>query len=211
MIGLAIAIGLAALALLILWRVGVARAQLSLIGAALALGLAGYAWQGRPALHGKPAQIATGQRGDSYFEGERARWLPAFGPEAQWLTFADALIRQGATQSAVTAIRSGLKEKPNSLALWVGLGNALTAHGNGLVTPAAELAFNRAQAIDPKNPAPRLFLGEALLRSGQIDPAEQVWRDLLISAPKDASWRGEVAMRLLVIARLREMMAQAPR
>ncbi|MFW2830821.1 tetratricopeptide repeat protein [Sphingomonas sp. ID0503] len=207
MTGLLIAIALAAALLALTWRFArLDRGALTLLAAALAIGLAGYAWQGRPGLPGKPDTASTAQRPDSFFEKERFRWFTAVGLEGQWLTFADALIRQGATQSAVTAIRSGLRENPKSVALWTGLGNALTAHAEGLVTPAAQLAFDRAAALDPANPAPRLFLGEALLRSGQIDAAEAVWKRLLASAPADAPWRGEIEMRLFVTAKLREAM-----
>jgi cytochrome c-type biogenesis protein CcmH/NrfG len=57
------------------------------------------------------------------------------------------------------------------------------------MTPAATLAFDRAEALSPAHPATRFFRGLAIARSG--DPASGVamWREALAEAPADASWR----------------------
>lgn len=54
------AIGFAALALIALRLSGrCSRVALELAAAALLVGIAGYAWQGRPQLPGRPVQAAT--------------------------------------------------------------------------------------------------------------------------------------------------------
>ena len=210
MSGLIAAIIVASLAAAAIWRLGRLDFNgMTIILAALCTGLAGYAWQGKPGLPGKPGKENTETMGEAdSFAEERSHWLPSFGADGQWLTFADALNRAGMSRSAVTAMRSGVRENPRSPALWVGLGNALVLHADGLVTPAAALAFDRARMLDPQNPAPSIFEGEALLRSGDIDGAERMWVALYRRAPADARWRGEVATRLQVIQALRAMAAQ---
>ena len=59
-----------------------------------------------------------------------------------------------------------------SPALWVGLGNALVAHGEGLVSPAAAFAYRRAAQIAPEDPQAPYFYGLALAKSGQIARAK---------------------------------------
>lgn len=210
MTGLIIGIVLALAATLAAWRLGrLDFNAMTIVAAALCVGLAGYAWQGRPALPGKPGAEDAGSIGEATaFADERGHWLTSVGSDGQWLTFADALTRAGMSRSAVTAMKSGIAKSPNSPALWVGLGNALVVHADGLVTPAAQLAFDRARTLDPKSPAPSIFEGEALLRSGDIDGAERMWTSLYRRAPADAAWRGEVATRLQVIQALRAMAAQ---
>jgi cytochrome c-type biogenesis protein CcmH/NrfG len=47
-----------------------------------------------------------------------------------------------------------------------GLGNALVLHADGMMTPAAELAFQRAAKLAPDHPGPKFFYGLAW-RKGQ--------------------------------------------
>jgi cytochrome c-type biogenesis protein CcmH len=85
-------------------------------------------------------------------------------------------------------VQSGLRAHPDDYTLWVGLGNALVDHA-GVMTPAAELAYARAEKVAPWSPAPKFFHGLALLRSGQRDAALKEWKALLASAPAQAAWR----------------------
>jgi len=55
------AIGFAAICFVALWRSGrCSRQALEIVGAALLLGLAGYAWQGSPDMAGAPVSRAPG-------------------------------------------------------------------------------------------------------------------------------------------------------
>ncbi len=190
--------GIAALAFLALWRIaGLRGTALQLAGAALLIGIAGYAAQGTPGEPGAPHPPTTdAMQPDSVFATERKQFMGRFGTSAQWLDFADALHRMGRDRSAVTAIRSGLAERPNDPDLWVGLGNALVIHGGGLVSPAARLAFERARAIDPNHPGPSFFMGLAYAQAGQADKAIALWQDMLAKAPADAPWRRDVEQRI---------------
>jgi len=177
------------------------------VGAALLLALAGYAWQGRPAMAGAPkAPPATTQPlPDSAFAEMRPDLMGQFNNAAHWLTLAESYQRTGNTKEGAEIIQNALRRSPNNADLWVGLGNALVQHADGLMTPAAELAFDRALQIAPDHPGPRFFYGLALAQGGRFDEAEQTWRQLLASAPPSATWRGAIQEQLDALAQARAL------
>lgn len=196
-----------------LWRF-IARdaGAMQFLGAALLLALAGYAWQGRPALAGAPKPSVVRQQGaaDTAFANLRPELMGRFNNAAAWLTMAESYQRSGDTQSGVDIIRSALRQSPQNADLWVGLGNALVLHGDGLMSPAAEIAFNKASQIAPDHPGPRFFYGLALAQGGRYDEAEQTWRTLLASAPAGATWRGAIEQQLQALAAARASGQLAP-
>lgn len=191
----------AALVLATLWRFAHVRGStLELLASALLLGIAGYAWQGSPTLPGKPTPPrADPRQPESLFAQERGQFLERFTADAQILDAADAMHRNGMEAYGIALIRGALAKRPNSSDLWVGMGNALTLYADGLVTPAAELAFRRAAETSPNHPAPRYFLGLAYAQAGQIDRARSIWTELLARAPDNAPWRARVEQRLTQI------------
>jgi cytochrome c-type biogenesis protein CcmH len=185
-----------------LWRFGgLPRAALELVGAALFLGIAGYAWQGTPDEPGTnmTAMEKPGRPTDEVLAETRRQMSGRFGTDQQWLDVSDRFLELGQTQTAVLLARSGLRDNRNSPALWVGLGNALVAHGDGLVSPAAEFAYRRAAQLSPGDPAPAFFYGVALAQSGQTERAARVWRALLARSPQDAPWRPQLTAKLAEI------------
>lgn len=198
-------VALGAILLLALWRLGgFDRPAMQFLGAAVLLAFAGYAWQGEPGLAGQPVPPpARVELPDSEFAGAREAMLGRFDSASQWLTLAESYQRSGDTRSGVGIIRSGLRKSPNDADLWVGLGNALVLHADGMMTPSAELAFNRASSLAPEHPGPKFFYGLALAQGGKLDEAEAVWRALLEGAPEGAEWRTMVEERLAMLAQVR--------
>jgi cytochrome c-type biogenesis protein CcmH/NrfG len=146
--------------------------------AALVVALGGYALTGHPAL---PAAPPPASRPDLNahppFETERETRLQRFGEVGAWLTFADALIRADAAYTAVQGLRGAIDDRPGSADLWIGLGNALSMHGQR-VGAAATLAFDRAQTLAPDSVEPAFFRGLAMLETGDARGAAAVWRGL---------------------------------
>lgn len=192
---------LAGLVLIGLWRFGRLPANgLEYVGAALLLGVAGYAWQGTPDLAGSPTPPpAPTANGDSVFAQLRGRMSEKLGRDGQVLDTADAFHRNGLDAYAVGIIKGALEKRPKSADLWVGLGNAIVLHNRGVMSPAAQLAFQRAAQIDPKHPGPPFFMGLALAQAGQTAQAAEIWRGMLAQAPSDAPWRSDVETRLAQI------------
>ncbi|WP_073975799.1 tetratricopeptide repeat protein [Erythrobacter donghaensis] len=183
------------------------RHGLTLFGAALVFGLAGYAWQGSPGLPSspKPPTAQLGQQGEEMVEGRAALFDRTRPPD--YLVTSDAFARQGRFGDAAGLLQKGLKDNPNDLEGWLALGLALVGHADGFVTPAAVQAFARADAINPRHPGAAYFLGNAYLQSGKVVAARNVWKGLLERSPPDAPWREGLAAD---VARLDEMIARAP-
>lgn len=207
MTGWIIAAGLAAALLVILVALGrIPRATWEITAAAVLLGLAGYAWQGNPGLAGAPKKAESGKAGqfDEQLAEQRRGMAERYGPAGQWLMLSDGLGRQGKTKEAANVLLAGLKQSPNDANLWLGLGNALIAHADGVVSPSADFAYRRAMAIDPEAPAAPYFYGLALARAGQLQSARELWAPLATRAPTGSKIKAELELN---IARIDAMLA----
>jgi cytochrome c-type biogenesis protein CcmH len=179
--------GLIALSLTALWLLGLRGAMFKLAVAALLLGASGYALQGRPGLPGSPRPSAASHEAIP-LTAMRHAFFGDFTASEHWLMMSESMARRGNSADAAGILRSAVREHPGDPQLWIGLGNALVDHA-GVITPAAEFAYERAAKLAPGHPAAPFFLGLALARSGDRAGAVKLWKQLLAGAPADASWR----------------------
>ncbi|MEO6225084.1 MAG: hypothetical protein ABIO80_04470 [Sphingomicrobium sp.] len=182
-----------------LWLLKLRGGLLTAAAAALLLGGAGYALQGSPDDRAAPA---PGRPNSEYLPLTDARhaFFGDFAPAEPWLRISEALARNGNGVDAVGILENATHRYPGDAQLWIGLGNSLVDHANGL-TPAGELAFRRASEAAPGHPAARFFYGLALARSGDRESAVTLWRQILADAPSDASWRPLVEQGIAVLDR----------
>ncbi len=178
---------------------GVRGAMLQMSAAALLFGAVGYTIQGRPSLNGSPRAERTSAAAIPLTPIRHA-FFGQFTAAERWLLISESYARRGNTANAAGILRTAVREYPDDPALWVGLGNALIDHA-GVITPAAELAFSRAQELAPGHPAARFFYGLALARSGDGAAGVREWRQVLAAAPADASWRPLVEDAILALSR----------
>ncbi|WP_108809755.1 tetratricopeptide repeat protein [Sphingorhabdus sp. Alg231-15] len=187
----------------LVWLGKLPRGAYELTGAALLLGVAGYAWQGNPGMAG--VSIEPTEKPNSFDDSSiesRKEMGERFGSAQEWLIFSDALNRSGKHGAAANYLRNGVKEHPNNPDLWVGLGNALVVHADGIITPAAQFAFQKAADISPEHPGPPFFLGMAYAQSGKIDQARAIWTELLERSPEEAPWRKDLESRLAAMEKM---------
>ncbi len=188
---------LLAMTLLLLRVLGVRGGYLQLTAAALLFGAAGYALHGRPDLDSSPRGRSI-EAAPVPLTQLRHAFFGQFSGGEHWILISESYARRGDTEKAAGVMRSAVRERPNNIALWIGLGNALVDHA-GTVTPASQLAFRRADSLAPGHPAPQFFFGLALARSGDGASAVMLWRDLLAKAPADAGWRPLVEDAIAVL------------
>lgn len=173
------------------------RSAYSLFGAALLFGLAGYAAQGNPGQPGSPtARVdATSGIGSALIESRRALFDPA-QPPSYYVTLSDGFARRGQFDDAAGLLLGATDADPDDTEAWVAMGNALVEHADGVPTPAAFEAFDRARATDPDHPAAPYFQGVAMLRAERPDEARALWADMVENAPEDAEWLPVMRQRL---------------
>lgn len=191
----------------LIWLGKIPRKSWELAGAALLLGVAGYAWQANPSLPGDPREpVETLADADQeQLQKERNAMGSSYGDAQAWMVLADAQSRVGKFATAAGALNKGLESNPENPDLWVALGSALMGHSNGMISPAAQFAFQKAASLDPKHPAPPFFMGLAMATSGRFDDARAIWIELLERSPEGAEWRADLESR---IARIDAILAQ---
>jgi cytochrome c-type biogenesis protein CcmH len=184
-----------AFALLIL-LLGKPRSGYAAIGAALLLGLAGYAAQSHSSLPGSPTAAREKVAGDPAIVAARQKLADAPPGSDKWLVIADALARNGQFADAATVLRGSVKSNPQNSDAWLAMANALVSHADQRLSPAAILAFRRAEETSPGNPGPSFFFGLALAQSGRLAEARATWARLLAKTPEGAPWRADLVLRL---------------
>lgn len=173
------------------------RAGWELTGAALLLGISGYALQGRPDEPGAPkAPVENQKAADAALIKQRQEMGQAFGEGQSWLVLADGLARNNQYGAAAEVLRKGTQQFPNDADLWVAMGNALVGHSDGLISPAAQFAFQKAANIAPDHPGPPFFMGMALAQTGRLAEARAIWAELLQRSPADAPYRQDLVSRI---------------
>ncbi|MEN9683925.1 MAG: hypothetical protein RLZZ427_1676 [Pseudomonadota bacterium] len=168
------------------------------IGAALLVGIAGFAWQASPDQPGAPKAPAQSPQisGEAMVEARKALSQQTVPVASQWTIVADAFARRGQFAEAAGVIRGAIAKDPHNADAWLALANNLVAHADGNLSPAALYAYRRAALADPQHPGPPFFLGLALAQSGRLAEGRAAWADLLARSPANAPWRADLQARL---------------
>lgn len=181
-----------------------ARAQLwPPVVATLVLAIAGYAWQGRPALSAAPAKSIAAERGAAEaLIAIRADMDQSFGQAKSWLNLADGFARDGNYRAAAGVIQGGLRQYPQNTDLWSAYGLVLLLASDGDMTPPAKFAFDKARKLAPALPAHDYFEGMAALFDRNPGVTIEKWRSVISRATPKAKWRPAVESQLAGLEQL---------
>jgi tetratricopeptide (TPR) repeat protein len=168
-----------------------------LAGGAVAFGLAGYVLQGRAGLASSGPVAARDAEVRLPDPEMRALLFGRFGAEAERLAYADAYLRAGRPDIAARVMQLGLQRSPRNPQLWAGLAMAIVAHEGGVLSPASEFAFRKAEAIAPNYPGTWYFHALALAENGRIAEARAAFLMLLDRVPADAPQRPAIVARVV--------------
>lgn len=208
--GFAWLLALAFAAAALLWRLGVARPLWSAAGAALMLGAAGYALQGRPFQPGSP-RVANSRPGDvdpGLVELRDQMFGARYTTDGAFLIASDAMLRAGDPGAAAGWTTAGIRAAPDSAVLWTELGGVIAAHDGGQVSPASLFAFRHAQRLAPDSPGPPFFLGLAYVEAGRFAEARAPWHRALALCPPRAPYRQAIVGRLALLETYLRQMGQ---
>lgn len=167
------------------------------VTAAIVLAMAGYAWQGRPALPAAPAKTIAAELGAAEaLIKMRSDMDQNYGVAKMWLVTADGFARDGNYGAAAGYIQAGLRQHPENADLWSALGLVLMLASDGEITPPSKLAFDKARKIAPSLPAPDYFEGLAALFDRRPEDTIAKWELVLDRASPKAKWRPAVELQL---------------
>jgi cytochrome c-type biogenesis protein CcmH len=117
-----------------------------------------------------------------------------------WEVLAPIYLRMGRLDDAVKARRLALELDGPTAERHAGLGEALTAAANGIVTADALAEFKAAVALDAEHIKARFFLGLAAEQDGRANDAITAWRALIDDAPPGAPWTEFIRAELTRVA-----------
>jgi len=174
-------------------------ALIALPAGALAL----YLSVGSPLLPGQPlaSRVAAERPSIAQMVAQVEAHLAKNPEEGRgWDVVAPIYLRMGRIEDAVKARRNALRLNGPTAERHAGLGEALTAAANGVVTAEAVAAFKAAVVLDAEHVKARFYLGLAAEQDGRIDDAVAIWRAMLEGAPADAPWVDLVRTELVRVA-----------
>jgi cytochrome c-type biogenesis protein CcmH len=105
----------------------------------------------------------------------------------------------GDLMRSAQAYRRAAAIEPNNAENWSSLGEALQV-ASKTVSPEAKTAFERALALDGKDPRARYFLGVQKDLTGQHQAAVEDWLGLLKDTPAGAPWEADLRRTITQVA-----------
>lgn len=105
-------------------------------------------------------------------------------------------VMTGHPDQAVEPYRRALTLLPGRADVHAGLGEALVGTAKGAVTAESMASFDKAIAIDPKEPRARYFLALWQAQNGQEKEALDAWIALANGGPADAPWQADVRRQI---------------
>lgn len=117
-----------------------------------------------------------------------------------WRMLGWSRFNQGDFARAADAYRKAAELVPGNADHWSSLGESLVQDATGPFTVEAVTAFQKALAIDPKDPRARYFLGVQKDLLGDSKGAINDWIALLNDTPKGAPWEQGVRDTITKVA-----------
>jgi cytochrome c-type biogenesis protein CcmH len=117
-----------------------------------------------------------------------------------WRMLGWSLFGTGKYAEAASAYAKAVQIEPNNAEYWSSLGEARVMAGKGDVPPEAKQAFDKAVALDPKDPRARYFLAVQKDMAGDHKGAIDAWFALLADSPAGAPWEADVKKVIAQVA-----------
>ena len=124
------------------------------------------------------------------------------------VTASDGTSVRSMIEQAATILLGAVRDNPNDGEGWLALGNVLVAQAQGAMTPAAQVAYRRAEAAAPQSPGVPFFIGVMQLQAGNFLGARGLWAEAAQRAPQGSDARKVIEDRIgRLDAVVKQMMA----
>lgn len=188
------------------WRLLTASSIVILLVPVSSLGL--YLYFGTPGMPDVPLADRAAERAQMQAADERRQGLMDMAAElsgrlqaepsdlAGWMLLGRTYLTLDRPGSAVEAFEKATALPTADSETWSAYGEALVQANDGLVSPLAQEAFQRAVGLMPGEPRARYYLGLAERQAGDPLAALGWWVDLEADSPADAPWMGVLRQRI---------------
>jgi cytochrome c-type biogenesis protein CcmH len=165
----------------------------ALLVPAIAVGY--YAFMGSPAVPGIAFADREGEREEARKVAALVEQLlarlqsdPNGGDTEGWLLLGQTYMRLGRLEEAVKALEEAADRDDSTSVSWSMLAEALVRVDQGIVTPRAGRAIEKALELDPENPAAAFYKAIALSQSGRDEDAHNLLVARLEAASAFEPW-----------------------
>jgi cytochrome c-type biogenesis protein CcmH len=117
-----------------------------------------------------------------------------------WRMLGWSYFETGRYTDAARAYRKATELSPGQAELWSALGESLVLSERAGIPPDAVAAFEKALAVDPRDPRARFFMGAAKAEKGNPKGAIEDWIGLLKDSSPDAPWVASVRQKVVETA-----------
>ncbi|MBV1690161.1 tetratricopeptide repeat protein [Novosphingobium sp. G106] len=178
-----------------------------LIAALIAAFAVGVAIMRKPAASPPPsAPVAAADNGMVSIETLEKRTQAQPDDVSGWQMLGAAYYNEARYEDAVRAYDKASTLAPEKPAVWSALGEARVMASKSDPMPAtAAAAFERAIALDAKDPRARYFLAVKRDLSGDHEGAVADWLALLADSPADAPWRTDLVRTIEQVGKIHKI------
>ncbi|MGP2491775.1 c-type cytochrome biogenesis protein CcmI [Mesorhizobium sp. PUT5] len=113
-----------------------------------------------------------------------------------WDVLAPIYLRMGRYADAATAYRNALRLEGPTAQRQTGLGEAIAGTAGGVISAAAQAAFEEALKLEPGDAKASFYLAVALAQEGRGAEARAAWQSMLATLPPASPWRRAVQQAL---------------
>ena len=139
-----------------------------------------------------PATTASPQAVNTMIASLEAKLKSDPNDSERWRMLGLSFFQTQRFAEAAMAYKRATALKPDNGDYWSLLGEALVTAGPGDVPPDAKAAFDKAVALNRKDPRARYFLGVSKDMAGNHKGAIDDWFALLKDTPAGAPWQADV-------------------
>ena len=191
------------------WRVSTWVLLVAILLVGFSIGISLRRHSGVPGGDSNQAVSLTGDAGDPLAALEaQTRDNPQDG--GAWSALAAAYFESGRFDEAVAAFDTAVKLAPQQASLWSGRGEArVMASARDPMPAAAAADFERALALDPKDPRARYFIAVKQDLSGDHQGAIDSWLALLADTPPGAAWEADLRRTITQAAKINHIAVAA--